>query len=115
MSEEDMRRIFSRNLNFYLSQSGRTQADLYKYMNVSSAAVSCWCNGQKMPRMDKIQSICNWLGIEKSDLLEEKTSEEKEASSKMAKALELYELYEKSIPEIQKAVENLLRASQSDK
>mgnify|MGYP004480233563 FL=1 len=23
-----------------------------------------------MPRMDKIQSICNWLKIEKSDLLE---------------------------------------------
>ena len=41
---------------------------------------------------------------------------EKQAdSSRTAKALELYSQYESSIPEIQKAVENLLRASQSDK
>ena len=41
-------------------------------MKVSSATVSDWCNGKKMPRMDKIQAICNWLRIEKSDLLEDK-------------------------------------------
>ena len=29
-----------------------------------------------MPRMDKLQSICNWLGIQKSDLLEEKSDSE---------------------------------------
>ena len=28
-----------------------------------------------MPRVDKIQSLCNWLGIEKSDLLEEKVGD----------------------------------------
>lgn len=37
-----------------------------------------------------------------------------EASARTAKALELYSQYENSIPEIQKAVENLLRCSQSD-
>lgn len=72
MSEEEYKRIFSKNLRYYLELDGKTQADLCEYMKVSSAAVSDWCNGKKMPRMDKIQAICNWLRIEKSDLLEDK-------------------------------------------
>lgn len=75
MSVEDYKKIFSENLTYYLKLKGKTQADLYRYMNVSSATVSDWCNGKKLPRMDKIQSICNWLGLEKSDLLSEKDPE----------------------------------------
>lgn len=72
MSEEEYKTIFSRNLRYYLELDGKTQADLCEFMKVSSATVSDWCNGKKMPRMDKIQTICNWLRIEKSDLLEDK-------------------------------------------
>ena len=74
MSEEEYKIIFSKNLRYYLELDGRTQADLCEFMKVSSATVSDWCNGKKMPRMDKIQTICNWLRIEKSDLLEDKKS-----------------------------------------
>lgn len=72
MSEEEYKVIFSKNLRYYLELAGKTQSELCEYMNVSSATVSDWCNGKKMPRMDKIQAICNWLRIEKSDLLEDK-------------------------------------------
>ena len=70
MSEEEYKVIFSKNLTHYLEINHKSQADLCKYIKVSSATVSDWCNGKKLPRMDKIQSICNWLKIEKSDLLE---------------------------------------------
>lgn len=45
-------------------------------MNVSTATTAKWCTGRIMPRIDKIQSICNWLGIEKSDLLENKPEDD---------------------------------------
>ena len=64
--------IFSKNLRRYLDMNGKTQADLCKYMGVSSAAVSDWCNGNKMPRVDKIQSICNWLHVGLDDMLTER-------------------------------------------
>ena len=70
MSDEEYKHIFSKNLLHFLEINQKSQADLCKYIGVSSATVSDWCNGKKMPRMDKIQSICNWLKIEKSDLLE---------------------------------------------
>lgn len=59
------------NLNNYLSLNGYKQADLARHMGVSTATTAKWCTGQTIPRIDKIQSICNWLGIEKEDLLNE--------------------------------------------
>lgn len=72
MSEEDYKKLFSKKLKYFMELNSKNQSDLVNYMNVSSSTASDWCNGKKMPRMDKIQSLCNWLGIEKSDLLEDK-------------------------------------------
>lgn len=69
MADEELRRIFAMNLNNYLSLNGYKQADLARHMGVSTATTAKWCTGQTIPRIDKIQSICNWLGIEKEDLL----------------------------------------------
>ena len=66
---EDLKKIFADNLKKYLSVRDYTQADLARKMKVSSATASDWCNGNKMPRSDKLQSICNWLKIELQDLL----------------------------------------------
>lgn len=75
---EVQKQIFAKNLKKYLDRAEKSQTDLQRYMQVSSSTVSDWIHGVKMPRMDKIQSICNWLSIQKSDLLEEKPdSEEK--------------------------------------
>lgn len=73
MEKEDLNRIFSSNLLYWLEQRGKTQADLYKRMGVSSATASDWCNEKKMPRADKLVEISKWLMIELSDLITEKT------------------------------------------
>lgn len=75
MADEELRRLFAMKLNYYLEKNGFNQADMSRKMKVSTATAAKWCTGQTMPRVDKIQSLCNWLGISKSDLLEEKTNE----------------------------------------
>lgn len=70
--DEKLRTLFSERLKHYLELRGRTQADLARRMAVSSATVSDWVNGKKIPRTDKLQTICTWLGIEMGDLLENK-------------------------------------------
>lgn len=72
MADEEIRVLFAKRLNHFLELNGYNQADLARRMNVSTATTAKWCTGRIMPRIDKIQSICNWLGIEKSDLLEDK-------------------------------------------
>lgn len=69
-------RIFADNLNNQLYAHQKSQADLAKHLGVSTASVAYWCTAQKMPRMDKVQAICDWLHIKKSDLIEEHDSED---------------------------------------
>ncbi len=72
MEPKEINIIFSKNLKYWLQERGKTQADLYKKMNVSSAVASDWCNEKKIPRADKLVAIAKWLSIELSDLLENK-------------------------------------------
>ena len=62
---------FSDNLRRQLAIHKKTQSDLSRYLNVSTATTSEWCTGKKMPRTDKIQSICKWLCIEMDELFKE--------------------------------------------
>ena len=74
MSDEELRGIFAANLNNFLELNGYNQADLARHMGVSTTTSSKWCTGKTAPRLDKIQKICNWLGIEKEDLLSRKVA-----------------------------------------
>ena len=77
MADKELREIFSTNLKYWLDQRNRTQADLRRFMDVSSATASDWCNGRKIPRTDKIGAICAWLNIELDDLLTQKAESER--------------------------------------
>lgn len=85
MSEEEIRKIFSRNLTNILEQRNKSQKDLVDFIGVSSSTVSNWCTGQKLPRMDKVQSIAGWLGVNNSDLLENRKAEQQITYEEMIK------------------------------
>lgn len=76
MSEEEYRRIFVKRLKFYMDSQNVTQADLIKDLGYSSSTVSNWCTGTKLPRMDKIQALADYFGINKSDLIENKSDDD---------------------------------------
>lgn len=72
MSDEQYRKIFVKQLHYYMELKGINQTDLMKDLGLSSSTVSNWCTGLKMPRMGKIQMLADYFGIEKSDLIEDK-------------------------------------------
>lgn len=69
--DEQLKIIFSQNLKTLLENNGKTQADMCKYMGISSATATDWCNKKKMPRADKLQTLCSWLNCELGDLIGE--------------------------------------------
>ena len=75
MSEQDFNLLFSKNLNYYLNKNEKTQLDLANHLGVSTSAVSAWCRGLKTPRMDKVDAMCKYFGIKRSDLMEDKSVE----------------------------------------
>lgn len=69
--EPKIRRTFAHNLSVYLALRNRSQKELAKYVGVSGTTVTNWVRGYKMPRMDKIDKICQFLTINRDDLLSE--------------------------------------------
>ena len=74
MTEEEQKRIFSRNLNFYIAQSGKQQKEIAKDLGYSPTTFNTWCVGKIVPSAGKIQKIADYFNIGKSDLLDDKSS-----------------------------------------
>jgi len=71
MSETEFRKLFARNLTYYVNSSGKTQAEVAKALHLSKATMSSWCIGTRIPRMDKVDMLCDYFGIRRSDLMED--------------------------------------------
>lgn len=63
--------IFSKNLRSYLKEHDKTQREVAAAIKVSKGTMCDWCTGRAYPRMDKLELLANYFGIEKSDLIEE--------------------------------------------
>lgn len=71
--DDNIREIFSNNLKKFLKEQKKTQLELANFVGISDAAVNNWVKGYKLPRMDKVDKICNFFSIKRSDLLETTT------------------------------------------
>ncbi len=78
MPEEIYKKIFSKNLNHYMELNGKTQSDLINDLGFNKSAVSTWCNGSRLPRMDKVETLARYFKINRSDLIEEKSTAQDE-------------------------------------
>ena len=77
MSDELYKKIFSSNLRKYMNLNNKTQVDLINDLGFNKSAVSTWCNGTRLPRMDKVDALAKYFGIRRSDLIEDKDTEHK--------------------------------------
>ena len=73
----DFKKIFAKNLSNLLSINKKTQTDLVNDLNLNKSTVSTWINATKMPRMNKVEQLANYFGVEKSDLIEDSTTLDK--------------------------------------
>nr|DAS24862.1 MAG TPA: Repressor protein CI [Caudoviricetes sp.] len=71
---DNIREVFSTNLKKMLKERGKTQLELAEFVGVSDASVNNWVNGIKLPRMDKVDKICKFLNVKRSDLIEPLTT-----------------------------------------
>lgn len=71
MSDEERKRIFSRNLLNVLNETKKSQIDVANAIGVSQQTFNTWCRGVALPRMGKIQLLADYFRINMSDLIEE--------------------------------------------
>jgi len=73
MSDEKQKKVFSRNLSFYVRSREKTQKDVADAIGVSTQTFNTWMRGIALPRMGKVQLLADYFGIQKSDLIEDKS------------------------------------------
>jgi transcriptional regulator with XRE-family HTH domain len=86
----DNKNVFASNLKRYMEVKGKSRNDISEALGISYFTVSDWVNGKKYPRMDKVEMLANYFGVQKSDLIEkkeEKTSPEEPKLSEGEKML----------------------------
>ena len=83
MSSLGNKEIFSKNLKYYIERSGKDRKELSRIWGFPYSTVSEWVNAKKYPRIDRIEIMADYFGIQKSDLIEEKMTPEKEKDNEI--------------------------------
>lgn len=114
MTEKDnIQKIFSNNLKDLLEKSDKTQLELAKFLGVSNTTVNNYVKGYNMPRMDKIDKICQFFSVRRSDLIE-KTNQEDYSEDTIVLARKLGTLDESQIQLINQMIDQFERNKDKD-
>ena len=70
--------IMSRNLKRLMEENSVSAKELSKKLNFPYTTLLSWLKAENYPRIDKIEAMADYFGVLKSDLIEEKMTEEKE-------------------------------------
>jgi transcriptional regulator with XRE-family HTH domain len=82
------KKVFVNNLKHYIQEKGVTQRGVAEALGMSQGAFSDWMQLRTYPRMDKIQKLAEYFGIEKSDLVEDRNVKNKYYLNKEIKGIE---------------------------
>lgn len=77
MNDEN-KRIMARNIKRHMEMKGVTNQQICDALGFKYTTFMDWIKGVTYPRIGKIEAMANYFGIQKSDLIEEKLTEEKE-------------------------------------
>ena len=77
MSDLGNKEIFSRNLRRYMRLNNKDRNDVARDLEIPYSTLTDWYNGNIYPRIDKIQILANYFGIQKSDLVESNSNSNK--------------------------------------
>ena len=72
MSGLGNKEIMASNIKYYMKLNDVKPIDVCRALHFAPATFSDWINGKTYPRIDKIEMMSNYFGINKSDLVEER-------------------------------------------
>lgn len=76
MVDGEQKKVFARNLNRYISLNQKTQKEVAEAIGENPPTLNMWCSGKSFPSLGKIQKLADYFRIGKSDLTDEKESDD---------------------------------------
>lgn len=72
ITDEEQKRIFSKNLRYYLDLNDMQQKELAHVLGIQPSTITNWLKQTAMPQVSTIQKIADYFRIGKTDLVDEK-------------------------------------------
>lgn len=73
--------IMAKNLKKLMAEKGVGPKELSRVLDFPYTTVLSWLKAEYYPRIDKIEAMADYFGVLKSDLIEDKMTDEKEADN----------------------------------
>ena len=73
MSSLGNKQVMADNIKRLMNEFNASQSDICTRLKLKPSTFSDWVNAKTYPRIDKIELLANYFGVEKSDLIEEKS------------------------------------------
>lgn len=74
MSSLGNKQVMAKNIRYYMERNGLNATDLALELDFKYSTVLDWLKANTYPRIDKIEMMANYFKIEKSDLVEDKST-----------------------------------------
>lgn len=81
MSDLGNKEIMAKNIQYYMDKNNKTRNEMCEALGVKYTTFTDWVKGNSYPRIDKIELMANYFGINKSDLVEDRRQATHEATS----------------------------------
>ena len=69
MNDRSSKQILAKNIRHYMEQNNKTRNEMCEALGVKYTTFTDWVNAKTYPRIDRIEQLAAYFGIEKSDLL----------------------------------------------
>lgn len=90
MSDLGNKEILAQNLEYYMNINHKDRNDIARDLDIPYTTVTSWLKAEFYPRIDKIQLLANYFGIQKSDLVEKRNDKDMQQEEPNKYVLDLY-------------------------
>lgn len=71
MNDRNSKTILAKNIRHYMEQNKKTRSEMCEALGVKYTTFTDWVNAKTYPRIDRIEQMADYFGVETSALLED--------------------------------------------
>lgn len=72
VTDRELAKLVGLNITNLLILNNKTQKEMCDHFKWPYSTVSSWCNGTRLPRMDKVDKMCEYFGVSRSEILDDR-------------------------------------------
>ena len=79
MTDEQQKKVFAENLNYYMELNHKQQIDVAKDLGINATTLNMWCKGNSMPGTGKLRRLADYFHIGMTDLTDIRDTDDEDS------------------------------------